>query len=172
MTIQELDTLPLGATIYLPTDWDVQSWQWAGKVPNRNFYTLLHPPDQDGVITNRRPYIIDAMQLMNATLDEASAWLQLVEWLMQRHQWIYNFKLSPVPMDANQPESSAPKSLADYPLIAQSYVKMTDHWLGKWREEMASRTARSVTPWDPTWAHLHLEAIDQEIEKRKQEKTQ
>ncbi|MFD2936332.1 hypothetical protein [Spirosoma flavum] len=93
MTTQELEALEPGTVIYIPTDWEVTIWQYAGKIPFRNWYTLLNAPDQDGVTDNRRPVYIDALHLLPATLDEQAAWLDVVKTLEERKQWIYKRKL-------------------------------------------------------------------------------
>lgn len=94
MTTEELDALPAGTLLYLPTETEVTVWQYAGKVPGRNFYTVLHPPDVDGTINNRRPVYIDAVQMLHATLDEQAAWLQVIAWMEERKEWIYKRKLT------------------------------------------------------------------------------
>jgi hypothetical protein len=93
MTTDELDALPVGTTLYLPTDWEVVAWTFAGRVANRNWYTLLYPPDQDGTINNRRPQYIDAVHLMTAQLDERTAWREVVAGLDERKVWIHKHKL-------------------------------------------------------------------------------
>ncbi|GAB3881180.1 hypothetical protein [Spirosoma agri] len=88
MTADELKALEYGTVIYLPDGVEVKAWSFAGQVPGRNFYTLLHPPDQDGVISNRRPYYTDGVQLLEAKLTEVEAWQQ-VETLLQEHvEWV------------------------------------------------------------------------------------
>lgn len=93
MITDELNALPLNTTIYLPDEWEVLPWLFAGKVHDRNFYTLLYPPDQDGVVNNRRPKYVDAQQLLAATLNETEAWCTVIDGLEDRKQWIYQFKL-------------------------------------------------------------------------------
>ena len=94
MTTDELDGLPNGTVLYLPTEWEVVQVIFAGRVHNRNFYTLLHPPDTDGVVSNKRPVYLDAVQMMTTTLDEQSAWLAVIEGLEERKRWIYKLKLT------------------------------------------------------------------------------
>ena len=94
MTTDELDALPPGTRLFLPTDWDVSAWQLAGRVPGRNFYTLLHPPDTDGVINNRRPVYVDGVQLLASALDEQLAWQHVLTTLEERIIWIKKNKLS------------------------------------------------------------------------------
>lgn len=61
-----------------------------------------------------------------------------------------------------------PKTLADYPLITETYTKMSDKWLPAYRDDMAKRVIKPLSGWCKEFAHLHLEAINLEIEKRKQ----
>ena len=93
MTADELDALPLNTIIYLPDEWEALPWLYAGKVHDRNFYTLLYPPDQDGTVNNRRPVYRDAQQLLNATVNETEAWCTVINGLEDRQLWIYRFKL-------------------------------------------------------------------------------
>lgn len=94
MTLDELAALPPDALIYLPTGWDVTAWRPGGAVAGGNWYTLLHPPDKNGVIDNRRPVYYDTVQLLDATADEATAWLATVKQLQERIDWIKQHKLT------------------------------------------------------------------------------
>lgn len=93
MTTAELDALEPGTIIYLPTDWDVTEWRFAGRVYDRSSYTFLHPPDKDGVIVKRNPVYFDATVLLNATLDKRKAWYMVLATLADRREWIYKRKL-------------------------------------------------------------------------------
>lgn len=70
-------------------------------------------------------------------------------------------------MEQQQLDFAPPKTLADHPLITDLYAKKSDHWLAVAHVDMTKRTAKPETPWCPPFAHLHLEAIELEIEKRK-----
>ncbi|QHV99190.1 hypothetical protein [Spirosoma endbachense] len=88
MTTAELDALPSGTIIYLPTDWEVQTWLLDGRVKNRDYYTLTHPPDDDGIISNKRPVYLHALDLLIATQTELEAWKIVLEGLEKRRLWV------------------------------------------------------------------------------------
>ncbi|QHV96271.1 hypothetical protein [Spirosoma endbachense] len=88
MTTAELDALPSGTIIYLPTDWEVQTWLFDGRVRNRDYYTLTYPPDTDGIVSNRRPVYLHALDLLNATRTELEAWKIVLDGLEKRQLWV------------------------------------------------------------------------------------
>lgn len=90
MTTDELDQLPLGTPIYLATEWEVQTWIFAGTVNGRSFYTFTHPADADGVIHNRRPVYLAATDLLNARINEKQAWALVKTGLLERTLWVDN----------------------------------------------------------------------------------
>ncbi|MCX6218374.1 hypothetical protein [Spirosoma sp.] len=93
MTTEELNALQPGTLIYVPSDWFVKDWIYAGQVDNTNYYTLTHPPDPDGEVKNKRPVYFHALDLLESTLDEQAAWLKVLEWIDERKVWIYKTKL-------------------------------------------------------------------------------
>ncbi len=88
MTTDQLDALEPATTIYLPTIWEVQTWLFAGRVPGCDYFTLAHPPDQYGVISNRKPVYMHALDLLNATLSEKQAWEMVKAGLIERSEWV------------------------------------------------------------------------------------
>jgi len=88
MSTEELDATPTGTLLYVPVGDSVATWEFAGRVPNRLWYTLVYPPDQDGVVNNRRPVYVSALDLLPATTDEGQAWLSLALELADRQAWI------------------------------------------------------------------------------------
>ncbi|UFH52597.1 hypothetical protein [Spirosoma sp. KNUC1025] len=96
MTADELDTLPGGTKIYLPVEWFVKDWVFVGRVGETNYFTVLHPPDAQGDVPNKRPVYFHALDLLPAALDEQIAWLQVISWMEERKSWIYQQKLAAV----------------------------------------------------------------------------
>ncbi len=95
MTADELAALPADALIYLPTGWDVTVWRPGGAVMGGNWYTLLYPPDENGVVRNRRPQYIEMVELLlMAQTSEAAAWRTNVENLQAKIDWIQHYKLT------------------------------------------------------------------------------
>jgi hypothetical protein len=96
MSAEELDALPAGTLLYVPVGDGVSTWEFAGRVPNRLWYTLVYPPDKDGVINNRRPVYVSAVDLLQATTNEGQAWQSLAAELADRQAWIQQ-KLNSTP---------------------------------------------------------------------------
>ncbi len=94
MTTAELDALEPGTLLYLPTDWDVTKWLLQGRVGTSNYYTVMHPPDNDGVVSNRRPVYLHSLDLLNATLNATEAWQRVGDGLQERIEWIERNKLN------------------------------------------------------------------------------
>lgn len=93
MTADSLNALDAYTPLYLPTEWEVITWIFQGRVGTTNYYTLTHPPDPDGVVSNKRPVYLHALDLANATLEEKEAWRSVVSGLEERKQWINKTKL-------------------------------------------------------------------------------
>jgi hypothetical protein len=104
MTTEQLDALPPGSLLYIPTPDDVLVWEFAGPVHNRSWYTLNHPPDQNGEINNRRPVYVAPIELLHAALDEKTAWEHVRAGLYERIDWINKRKLNepakPIPAES------------------------------------------------------------------------
>jgi hypothetical protein len=94
MTTDELNALEPGTLLYVPAADDVLTWEFAGPVNNRSWYTLVYPPDQDGTIGNRRPVYVAPIELLHATLDEQSAWHFVAREMGARKDWIHKRKLA------------------------------------------------------------------------------
>jgi hypothetical protein len=84
MTTEALDTLPAGTLIYIPNEWAVDTWQFVAPVAGSIYYTLLHPPDDDGVIHNKRPVYMNAVDLKFATINPIDAWQNVQDGLIDR----------------------------------------------------------------------------------------
>jgi hypothetical protein len=94
MTADELNALQPGTLFYIPTTDDVQAWIYSGPVVGRDWHTLTYPPDQDGVVSNKRPVYVSSIDLLHATLDETSAWQHVKQRLDERVEWIQKRKLN------------------------------------------------------------------------------
>jgi len=93
MTADSLNALDAYTLVYLPGDWDVTTWVFQGRVGTSNYYTFTYPPDAEGVVSNKRPVYLHALDLLNATLDQQLAWLNVLEGMEERKQWIYKVQL-------------------------------------------------------------------------------
>jgi len=76
MTTDQLDALLPGSLLFIPTDVDVGAFVFCGRATG-DYYTLSHPPDADGVVKNKRPFYLHALDLMNAQTSEIEAWAVL-----------------------------------------------------------------------------------------------
>jgi hypothetical protein len=94
VSVDELNALTPGTLLYIPSSDDVLIWEFAGPVNNRSWYTLVHPPDQDGAIHNRRPVYVAPIDLLHASLDEKTAWEHVSKGLDERKDWIHKRKLN------------------------------------------------------------------------------
>lgn len=94
MTSDELNTLESGTPLYIPNNWDVATWLYAGRVPGRDYYTFTHPPDPDGVVANKRPVYLHPMDLISATTIEIEAWRTVFKTLQERAEHIQTHRLN------------------------------------------------------------------------------
>ncbi|MDB5240073.1 MAG: hypothetical protein JWP57_698 [Spirosoma sp.] len=97
MTIDELNALESGTPLYLPGNWDVATWLYAGRVPGRDYFTFTHPPDPDGFVSNKRPVYLHVMDLVGATTSEIDAWHVVFKTLQERACHIQTHILAPTP---------------------------------------------------------------------------
>ncbi|WP_338871663.1 hypothetical protein WBJ53_25985 [Spirosoma sp. SC4-14] len=88
MTTEELDALAPKTVLFVATEWEVQKWIFEGRIPGRDYYTLTHPPDKDGVLHTRKPIYLHYMDLLNARLDEKQAWEIVRTGLIERMEWV------------------------------------------------------------------------------------
>lgn len=94
MTIAELDALELGTPIYLPTNWEVVVMVFDRRVGVTSYYTVTHPPDSEGVVSNKRPVYLHALDLIHATTEMKPAWQTVLAGLNERAAYIINHQLT------------------------------------------------------------------------------